>query len=118
MPYTRRGFLATVMTSLGAGLLYACGGSSTDTPAPTGGDCQSNGTSVAIASNHGHTLTVDKVDVAAGTEKTYDFAGSAPHVHSVVVTAADFTKLQDAKSITVTSSSTASHTHSVTIGCA
>jgi hypothetical protein len=73
-----------------------------------------------IGSNHGHTLTVPPDHVTAGTERTYTFAGTAPHMHSVTVTAANFTALRGGGSVTVTSTSGGdpAHTHSVTITCA
>ncbi len=85
---------------------------------PSEADCGENGTDSAIAGNHGHTLSVSKEDVTAGTEKTYDIEGSADHPHSVTVSAANFTALQNNDSITVTSTSGAGHTHSVTVSCA
>lgn len=83
-----------------------------------GGDknCLDNGTSSSIGSNHGHSLTVSKADVTAGTEKTYNIQGSSGHPHTV--TAVNFTALKGNNSISVTSSADAGHTHSVTVSCA
>lgn len=88
-------------------------------PGPGGqANCVDNGTTAAIAANHGHTLSVSKADVTAGTEKTYSIQGSSAHDHSVTVTAADFTMLQGNDSITLASTSGGGHTHSVTVSCA
>ena len=81
-------------------------------------DCLANGTNASIGSNHGHSLTVSKTDVANGVEKTYAIAGSAGHDHDVTVTAADFTTLQTNNSVQVSSTSGNGHTHSVTVSCA
>ncbi len=81
-------------------------------------NCLENGTSTNIGSNHGHTLSVSKEDVTAGAEKTYSILGDSGHNHDVTITAADFTNLQQNQAITVTSSSGAGHTHSVTVSCA
>ena len=94
-------------------------GSSNPDPMPQPqANCADNGTSSSIGSNHGHTLTVSKADVASGAAKTYSIQGSSGHDHSVTLTAANFTNLQNNTSITVTSSNDDSHTHSVTVSCA
>lgn len=80
-------------------------------------DCQANGTSVSIGSNHGHTLTVSTADVAAGTEKTYSIEGSGGHDHVVTITAAQFSTLQSNEGIQVTSSTSSSHMHTITVNC-
>lgn len=85
---------------------------------PTEADCGENGTDAAIGSNHGHSLTVSKEDVTAGTAQTYDITGSANHTHSVTVSAADFTTLQSNDSITATSTDGSGHNHPVTVSCA
>lgn len=77
-----------------------------------------NGTDVTIGTNHGHELVVSAADVAAGAEKTYNIQGVSAHPHTVVLTAADFTALQQGQTVTVTSSNDAAHTHEVTVVCA
>ena len=83
-------------------------------------NCLQNGTDSTITANHGHSLTVSKEDVAAGTEKTYTLsqASTDQHVHEVTLTAANFTALKGNSDITVTSTSSSGHTHSVTVSCA
>jgi len=113
-----------VLVSIPAYSLLGCsssddGGGETPTPDPNGNaDCTANGTAVSIGGNHGHTLEVSKADVTAGTEKSYSIQGSSPHDHNVTLTSANFTSLQSNSSISVTSSSDASHTHSVQVTCA
>ena len=81
-------------------------------------DCVNNGTNSVIGTNHGHTLTVDKADVVAGVDKTYDIKGSSLHTHSVTLKAADFMMLAQNQQVTVTSSTGGAHTHTVTVTCA
>lgn len=87
-------------------------------PSGSGVDCVINGTGIAIGTNHGHTLTVSKEDVNAGTEKTYSIQGSSGHDHTIVLSAANFTSLQNKTGISVTSTNDAGHTHTVAVSCA
>ena len=128
MTMTRKDFLGTLIkgTAVGAGaamLLSACGGDDGDgggTPDATGGlgNCAANGTSVTIAANHGHTLTVSMADVTAGTSRTYDIMGTSLHTHSVILTPAHFTMLAANQVVTVMSSDGSAHTHAITVRCA
>ena len=81
-------------------------------------DCVNNGTNSVIGTNHGHTLTVDKADVVAGVDKTYDITGGSMHSHNVTLKAADFMMLSQNQQVTVTSSMGGAHTHTVTVTCA
>lgn len=121
---TRKEFVTTSLAVLGASVV-GCGDDTSGTGA--GGSGGSGGSAAtgcspeaAIATNHGHTLTISKADVEAGVEKTYDIKGSSPHTHSVTITAPMFEQLGGVNpdvSITVTSSAT-DHSHSITITCA
>ena len=75
-------------------------------------------TSVAIASNHGHSISVPIADVNAGVDKTYQIQGSSTHPHSVLITAANFASLKMMGSISVMSSLDAAHRHTVNVTCA
>jgi hypothetical protein len=125
---TRKQFLQTVAGALGAGAaLAACG----DDGGPAGVDakvfmdapagnpnCLMNGTTVTIGTNHGHSLTVSKADVMAGTVKTYDITGTSLHAHSVTITAAQFAMLAANTTIMVMSTAGGGHDHQVTVRCA
>lgn len=131
MKLSRKEFLRSII-GIGVGVagisaLAACGGGGGDDGGdeppvdgpPSNRNCQQNGASVAIGSNHGHTLmAVSKDDIAAGAMKTYNIQGSSAHPHSVTVTGAMFAMLQNNQTVTVTSSNDDSHTHTVTITCA
>ena len=117
MKMTRRQFLGTSIATLA---VAACGGDDDKTDAAISGrNCATNGTSVQISGNHGHTLTVTASDINGGADKTYPIQGSADHTHSVTITAANFATLQSNPngSIMVTSSD-AGHTHQITVLCA
>ena len=75
-------------------------------------------TSAAIGTNHGHSMTVSAADVTAGVDKTYQIQGTSQHPHAVVLTAAHFATLRQTGTVTVTSSTDAMHSHSVTVTCA
>lgn len=123
MSMTRKQFLGTMFGVAGAAVLAGCGGDDdgggSDAAVATR-SCTDNGTSVAIAANHGHVMMVSAADVSAGVDKTYDITGSATHSHSVTVTAANFASLQSNPdgSVVVESTSGGAHTHTVTIMCA
>ncbi len=122
MSVTRKQFLMTLVGAAGAAAFAACGGDDGGGTQDSGvaKSCTTNGTTVSIASNHGHVLMVSAADVTAGADKTYDITGSSAHSHSVTVTAANFTSLKNnpAMSVQVTSTSGGGHTHMVTILCA
>lgn len=123
MSLTRKEFLSSMVSAVagaaGAALLVACGGGSESEmhDARVGGNCLASGTSAAIGTNHGHTLTVPMADVTAGVEKTYDIRGTSDHPHTVKVTAAMFASLASNSGVSVLSSSDGGHTHNVTISC-
>jgi len=112
----------TVLLAAPAYLLLNCSSSddSNDDNDPQNvTDCSTNGMSAStIAGNHGHSLVVTSADVAAGTSKTYNISGSSGHSHSVTISEAQFTALQNSEEIVVNSSSGNSHTHAITVRCA
>ncbi|ETN96332.1 hypothetical protein [Zhouia amylolytica] len=119
--------LAAMFIALPAYAYLSCSSGSDDSGSPSpnpdptpdpSANCLQNGTNSSIGGNHGHTLTVSKEDVEAGTEKTYNIEGSADHNHTVIITASNFSSLKGNDSITVTSSSDDAHTHSITVSCA
>jgi len=113
---------SALLLAVPAYTLISCSSSSDDSnSSPTNNtpDCLANGASASnITGNHGHSLTVSKSDVSAGTEKTYSIAGSAGHNHNVTVTMANFATLKNNLQITVNSTTGNGHNHSVTISCA
>jgi hypothetical protein len=130
MTMTRKQFLHSLVwagagaigASTVASTLSACGNvddkQNVDAAMQPAGNCNANGTSIVIATNHGHAMTVSKADVAAATPKTYDIAGGSLHSHSVTITGAQFAMLAANTSITLVSTSDGTHIHNVTVTCA
>jgi hypothetical protein len=81
------------------------------------GHCLADGTTAAIASNHGHALTVTKADVAAGVDKTYDIQGTSAHTHSVTISAAMFAQLAANMEADTASTVTLGHDHVIAVTC-
>jgi hypothetical protein len=83
------------------------------------GDCQANGTAVAIVDNHGHEMIVSKEDVVAALEKVYDIQGASLHGHFVTLGAAELALLQQNQQVTVMSSTggARAHMHAVHVTC-
>jgi hypothetical protein len=116
MKMTRKEFLQAGLALAGAMVLPACGGAAV-TDDMGSGNCLANGTRIVIGANHGHVLVVPKEDVAAGVQKSYDFTGS-DHVHSVALSANHFATLKVNGMISVVSSTTLGHEHTVAVSCA
>lgn len=121
---------AGILLSFPAISLLSCSGSdddmgtdpSFDPPGdPTGSaNCLENGTRSTISANHGHSLTVSKEDVSAGSPKTYTLsqASTDNHIHEVTISESQFNSLKNNNQITATSTDQAGHTHDVTVSCA
>jgi hypothetical protein len=128
MQLSRKEFIGKVlgMTGLGLGLtaVASCGGGGSSpggaagTSGSGGNACEAHPPSDTISANHGHTLTVTQADVAAGVLKMYSIMGTAAHDHTVSVTSNSFDTLKSGQSVTITSTTNADHSHSVTIVCA
>lgn len=80
--------------------------------------CPNGASAVVITANHGHSLTVPKADAAAGKAKKYSIQGAANHPHIVSLTTAHFSTLKKGGTVTVTSTTTGGHSHSVSVKCA
>ncbi len=89
--------------------------------------CLIDGPLVEILENHqtsggDHQLAISADDVVEGTEKVYDIQGdNVGHTHSLTVDADSFGLLQEATTVTITSSDTGAagqdHTHDVRLSC-
>lgn len=100
-------------------ILPACGGGGGTDTGTGGSDTGGGGGSCGgiVDDNHGHTISVPRADVTAGTPQSYEIRGSAGHSHTVSVSAAQFTILGDVGMVILTSANTNGHTHQVTINC-
>jgi hypothetical protein len=87
--------------------------------------CDDNGVTAIIEDNHpsgSHELDIPASDVADGVDVVYDIQGvNVGHGHTVTVTAADFSALDDGQEVTLTSSDTGAvgedHTHGIVLDC-
>lgn len=100
-------------------ILPACGGGGGTDSGTGGADTGGAGGACGgiVDDNHGHSISVPRADVTAGTPQTYDIQGSAGHSHTVSVSAAQFAILADVGMVIVTSSNMSGHSHQVTINC-
>lgn len=120
MKMTRKQFLETALTALGAMLALgsaACSSSGNSGGSSAGGDCSKANALVTIESNHGHVLTVTPADVKAAVGKTYHIKGNATHDHTVKLDTPEFQQLAQGQTVYVISSETLNHQHPITIVC-
>jgi len=96
------------------------GGDGDDTPV-----CASGAHDTKVTDQHPpgseHHLLVPMADVVTAKQKTYSIQGQAKHAHMVTLTVADFAKLANGMSFTVTSTKDMGltlHDHMVTVACA
>jgi len=119
MDLSRKDFLKLTFAFIGGATLVGCGGGTgQDDMAPP--NCSQNGTKAKIADNHSapHSLIVPKSDLTSTTNKTYDIMGAADHTHMVTLTAANLASLLANTPVTVTTTTTLSHTHQIIVSCA
>jgi hypothetical protein len=117
---TRKAFLVRIVRWTGGGVVLALGGcggggsysGSSSTPQAAGG-CGAS----TITGNHGHELSIPSADLNSTTAMTYDIHGSADHTHQVTFSAGQLAQLKAGQAVTVTSSTTLSHSHDVTAAC-
>ncbi len=110
---TRREFTLDAALAILAGCVItisesACGSSAT---APTPVVADVNGT---ISGNHGHLAVITGAQVTAGSVIALNIQGTATHPHTVTISQADLTTLKNRQTVTSTSSTDASHSHTIT----
>lgn len=122
MGITRQEFCGALAGASALLILQACGGGddygSSPAPAPPPSGCGASGNS--IVGNHGHVLTIARVDLDATTPQTYSIAGTSGHDHTVTFSAAQLAQLKAGASVTVTSTPASAgpiHSHDVTAIC-
>jgi hypothetical protein len=98
-----------------------CGGSSYNNPTPTptttptttmppaSGDKQGT-----ITANHGHVAVITAAQLTAAGALNLDIRGTADHAHSVSLTGAQVGQIAANQRVSMTSSSSQSHDHTVT----
>lgn len=115
-PMTRKAFCARLTGASVVLLIQACGGGG-DSPAAPGVTPSGTGCNDTIAANHGHVLSIAAADLDSTTDKVYDIQGSADHTHGVTLTVANLRALKAGMPVTVVTSTTLAHEHSVSIQC-
>lgn len=117
---TRKQFLDHLAGGSVVLLLGGCGGGgdSAGAPAPAPSPAPAGGCSANILGNHGHVLTIPQADLESTTARTYDILGNADHNHTVTFSATDLANLKAGQTVTVQTSTTLAHSHSISETCA
>ena len=84
-------------------------------PSPAPAECGASG--AAIAGNHGHVLEIPAADLDAAVAMSYSIAGTAGHDHRVTFSPAQLQMLKSGGEVTVVSTATDLHDHSVRASC-
>ena len=67
-----------------------------------------------VGTNHGHTAVVTAAQLTSNATVMLDITGTASHLHTVELTAADLGQIAAGTRVTKTSSNKEAHTHTVT----
>ena len=113
---TRREFTLEGALAILAGVtitISGCGGDdSPSAPSPQPG---SSGDEVGtVSANHGHTAVITAAQLSAGNALSLNIQGSAPHPHTVQITAGEVQTIASGQRVTKESSNDDAHTHVVT----
>lgn len=125
MDISRKRFCASLAGATVTLWLQGCGGGGGDSGGgpPTGSTTCGAGVG-NVTGNHGHTLTILRVDLDSATAKTYSLSAASTdgHIHSVTFSPAQLASMKAGGSVTVTSTTNTGHAHDVTAsvaaGCA
>lgn len=110
----RREFTAAGVLALLSGvtvMVSGCGSTSTPSSPSSSTTSDINGT---ISANHGHVATITAAQLTASNAVTLHIQGTASHDHTVDLTAAQIGAAASRQQVVVTSSTNASHNHTVT----
>jgi hypothetical protein len=107
---SRRAFLGASVTALFAGIAVTITGCGTESDE---GDA-SGGSEGVISSNHSHRAIITKAQLGAGATVTLNIQGGSSHVHTVVISDSQIAAINLGNQVTVTSSATDDHSHTVT----
>ena len=114
----RREFNAAALLALLGGVaitVSACGGGASPTqPSSTSGTGSATDKTGAISANHGHSATINGVQLTSGGSVRLDIRGSADHPHTVDLTAAEVAGIAAGQRIAKASSTDGGHSHTVT----
>ena len=120
MDISRKRFIETMASGSVVLLFTGCGGGGDNNggmpaagPVPSGATCSP----ATISDNHGHALVIARSDLDSPSGKTYDIHGTADHTHSVTFSSAQLANLKAGLAVSVSSSVTFGHDHTVTVTC-
>ena len=114
---TRRAFTLEGALALLAGVtitVSACGDDDppmAPSPQPGGGSGDEAG---SVGDNHGHTAVITSAQLQAGNALALNIQGSAPHPHTVQLTATEVQQIANGQQVSKVSSNNDAHTHLVT----
>lgn len=122
---SRREFTKKSALALLSGVAITIVGCSSDTPtSPTPppvapppappATTPSSDVSGQVSANHGHTAVITGAALTAGGLLSLDITGTADHPHTVELSDADLTQIQNGQRVSKTSSNNSSHSHTVT----
>ncbi len=115
---SRRQFTRESVLALLSGVVITVTGCGSDSGSPTtpstGGDGGNGGVDGTVSANHGHIATVTDAQVDAGNDVSLDIRGNADHTHTVNLTGAELTQIDNGEQVAVTTTNTQAHTHRVT----
>jgi hypothetical protein len=115
---SRREFTVETVMALLAGVtitVSGCGGGSSSASTPTSPTPAASGdVAGSVSANHGHTATVNSMQISAAGAVTLNIQGSATHPHTVALTADEVRAIGARTRVTKTSSSDDGHNHTVT----
>jgi hypothetical protein len=103
------GFPVITISGCGGGGSSPSGPSGGNPPPPAAGDAVGS-----ISANHGHTAVVTAAQLQAGNAVSLTLRGSAPHAHTVDLSAADVVAIRDRQRVSRTSTVDDAHDHTVT----
>ncbi len=112
----RRDVLQVSAATVVLGLLD-CSGSG---PPDGGGTntCTTSGIKSGVIDDPAHSFTAPAADVAAGVTKNYSIKGTQLHDHTITLTAGHFAQLKNGTTVSVMSTVTNAHQHTVQVVCA
>lgn len=122
---TRTQFLAQLTSAGWLLALAGCGGGDDAAPAAAGPNpppppppaAALSCSATQIANNHGHTLSIPAADLNSSVSMSYNIQGAGDHGHQVTFSAAQLAQLKAGQTVTVSSTTTASHSHDVSGAC-
>ena len=114
---TRREFTVESIMALLAGVTISVAGCGDDDPTPTSpspAPTTSADVAGSVGTNHGHMASVTGAQITAAGAVTLNIQGTAPHPHTVELTADEVRRIGQRQQVAKTSSTDAGHSHVVT----